>query len=328
MGGSQTLSNALRTVILSFSHDRMVTYKLRNWRTYNKALVNRGDISLWFEEKELLSWYSTAEADGRGRKPTYSDNCIALILTLKEVFHLTYRAVQGFVRGLLKRNGIEFSVPDYSTLSRRAGVLKVSLRNTPKKVTDIVIDSTGLKIYGEGEWKMRTHGKGKRRTWRKLHIAVCPDTHMVIAHQLTLASVHDDSVLPELVKDVDEAKRIYTDGAYVSKMCFDAIVKTKAKAVIPIRSGTSKVQRNPSSGQQERNRLVDEIAKAGGRAQWKKTSGYHKRSLVETAMFRIKTIFGGKLANRTLKNQTTEAAIRLNALNKMTAYGMPESYAA
>jgi hypothetical protein len=306
----------------------MVTYKLRNWRTYNKALVNRGDISLWFEEQELLSWYSTAEADGRGRKHTYSDSCIELILTLKAVFRLTYCAVQGFVRGLLKRNGFELSIPDFSTLSRRAGSLKVALKNAPQKVTDIVVDSTGLKIYGEGEWKMRTHGKGKRRTWRKLHIAVCPDTHMVIAHQLTLATVHDDSMMSELLKEIPEAKRVYADGAYVGKKCFDAIAKCRAKAVIPIRSGTSKVQTDPSPGQQERNQLVDEIAKAGGRVQWKKTSTYHKRSLVETVMFRIKTIFGGKLANRTLKNQTTEAAIRLNALNTMTAFGMPDSYAA
>lgn len=192
--------------------------------------------------------------------------------------------------------------------------------------TDLVVDSTGLKIYGEGEWKMRTHGKQKRRTWRKLHLAVNPDGMTVIALELTEANVHDDSVMPDLLRDQSISGKVYADGAYISKSCFDSIVATGGQASIALRTGTGLVNKNPSPGQALRNKLIQEIRTAGGKIQWKKISGYHKRSLAETQMFRFKTILGGGLSNRLFANQVNEAKIKALILNKMTVLGMPESY--
>jgi hypothetical protein len=145
----------------------------------------------------------------------------------------------------------------------------------------------------------------------------------VVSMELTLAEVHDDSVMPILMKDQKNVEHVYADGAYISKNCFDSIAKTGGKAVIPIRSGTGLVQKNPSPGQIRRNEIVREIWAAGGRKAWKKKSDYHRRSLVETQMYRFKTILGPKLSNRTLKNQIAEAKIKVFILNQMTQLGMP-----
>src|SRR3990167_8136448 len=128
--------------------------------------------------------------------------------------HLTLRATQGFLEGLISLLGLKLQVSHYSRFSRRAGDLNIqlaALTKSKRKPTDIVIDSTGLKIYGEGEWKMRTHGKQKRRTWRKYHVAINPATHEVMAVELTEANVHDSMQMENLLSGMEAVGKVYAD---------------------------------------------------------------------------------------------------------------------
>jgi len=304
-----------------------LSYRIKNWSIYNRSLINRGNLTLWFSDDVVQSWYSTLQTKKRGRRFTYSDACIEVALTLRSLFQFPLRSTQGFLEGLVTMLGINLKVPHYSRLSRRAADLQIDLTKKIKKAEklDLVIDSTGLKIYGEGEWKMRTHGKQKRRTWRKYHVAVNPKDHQVIEIILTEANVHDATVLPDLLKNIDSIGTLYGDGAYTFKSGFDAIAAKNGKAKVPLRTGTSLVKNKLSPGQALRNEIVKEIRKSGGKTRWKKTSGYHLRSLVETHMFRLKTILGNKLNSRLMNNQKTEARIRSKILNQMSSLGMPIS---
>ena len=308
---------------------KKIAYRVRNWKDYNRNLINRGNLTIWFSDDAIKSWYHKPQKSRkRGRSHIYSDTYIELALTLRSLFRLTLRATQGFLEGLISLLGLKLQVSHYSRLSRRAGDLNIQLTEfakTSRKPTDIVIDSTGLKIYGEGEWKMRTHGKQKRRTWRKYHVAINPETHEVMAVELTEANVHDSNVLPDLLSAQKKVGKVYADGAYTFKKNFDAIAKSGGTPFIPVRCGTTLMKKNPSAGEELRNKLLQDIWEAGGRSEWKKTSGYHRRSLVETHMCRLKTIIGGMLRGRTMVNQKVEAAIMAKILNKMTALGMPKS---
>jgi hypothetical protein len=305
-----------------------LSYRLRNWSQYNRALINRGNLTLWISEDVAAGWYAVRKPQDRGRPFTYSNAYIELALTLRTRFQLPLRSAQGFLEGLTQLMKLELKIPHYTQLSRRAGDLLIEIRRQPREgKLDLVIDSTGFKIYGEGEWKMRTHGKQKRRTWRKFHVAVDPDTHEVVAMELTEANVHDSEAMPDLMKGLENQNlgNVYGDGAYPTPKSLDAITEAGGHAVIPPRSGTCIVKKNPSPGERQRNRLVRERRAAGGKKAWKKLSGYHRRSLVETHMFRQKIILGDRLHNRCFKNQRTEARIRASILNRMTALGMPQS---
>lgn len=229
------------------------------------------------------------------------------------------------MEGMVHLLGLELQVAHYSRLSRRAAALSIDLLNNKKTVTDLVIDSTGLKVYGEGEWKVRTHGPQKRRIWRKYHVAVDPDSHEVVAVELTQAHVHDGHVVEKLLSNQTQIGKVYGDGAYSFKQSLDPIADRGGTPLIAIRRGTSLVKKTPSSGEVLRNQLVKDIWASGGQNKWKKTSGYHLRSLVETHMFRLKTILGGVLRSRKFEHQVTEARIMAKILNKMTSLGMPES---
>ena len=255
---------------------------------------------------------------------------IELALTLRTLFRFSLRATQGFLEGLVSLLGLNLQISHYSRLSRRAANLDIQLSRLKKQgktPTDIVIDSTGLKIYGEGEWKTRIHGKQKRRTWRKYHVAVNPESHEVIALELTKSNVHDCTVVPVLLSKQKNLGKVYADGAYPFKKSLDAIAESGGTPVIPLRSGTGLVKKNPSKGELLRNQLVLDFRQPGGKRIWKKTSGYHRRSLAETHMFRLKTILGSSLRGRKFENQKTEAYLMAKILNKMAKLGMPESYA-
>lgn len=306
-----------------------ITYRVRNWKDYNRSLINRGNLTIWFSEDAVKGWYQKpAKRKQRGRSFTYSNSTIELALTLRLLFHFSLRATQGFLEGLLMLLGVKLEVMSYSQMSRRASDLNLQLKKLKKagkSPTDLVVDSTGLKVFGEGEWKVRTHGKQKRRAWRKYHVSINPDSHEITAVELTEANVHDGQVLSLLLSEQKNLGNIYADGAYFSKQNFDAIATVKGKPFIPVRSGTGLVKQNPSPGQLLRNQLLQDIWKAGGKISWKKTSGYHRRSLVETHMSRLKTILGGSLSSRQFQNQKTEAILMANILNQMTWLGMPVS---
>ncbi|MEJ6180222.1 IS5 family transposase [Escherichia coli] len=230
-------------------------FKITNWPTYNKALINRGSITFWLDDEAIQAWYESATPSSRGRPQRYSDLAITTVLVIKRVFRLTLRAAQGFIDSIFSLMNVPLRCPDYSCVSRRAKSVNVSFKTpTRGEIAHLVIDSTGLKVFGEGEWKVKKHGQERRRIWRKLHLAVDSKTH-----------------------------------------------------------------------ETDRNRAVANQRMTGSNARWKWTTDYNRRSIAETAMYRVKQLFGGSLTLRDYDGQVAEAMALVRALNKMTKAGMPES---
>ena len=298
-------------------------YRIRNWTDYNRALVSRGSLTLWIDTRSTDTWLDHSCPGRRGRRRTYTDAAILCALLLREAYHLPLRSTQGLVSSVLKLMHLRLPSPHYSTLSRRARSLELSL-TAPEKIRHLVIDSSGLKLYGEGEWKVRTHGKDKRRTWRKLHIAMDASRQQITSAIITDKDELDRHLLPVLLKHTEaEIKAVCADGAYDFEQCYRAIKDGAAVPLIPPRQDAVVRGKSPF---EQRDENVREIKKLG-RERWKKASGYHRRSLVECAFFRLKTIFSDKLKSRSVERQQVEAELRCLALNRMTRLGMPESYA-
>ncbi len=178
-------------------------YRVHNWSNYNKSLINRGRITLWLNEEAIEGWYTNSLTGKRGASDTYSDLAIITCLMIRAVFNLPLRATQGYIDSLFILMGVSLKCPDYSRLSRRGQMLDVPLPfNRSQNGIDIVVDSSGLKIYGEGEWKVRTHGASKRRTWRKMHLGIELKSQKVVAAALSTNDVADDEVLPDLLEPV------------------------------------------------------------------------------------------------------------------------------
>ena len=307
---------------------RKELYRVKNWSEYERALVQRGSISFWLSDDLEKTWLYVGEKQ-RGSQFDYSDKAIEIMLTLKEVFHLTNRGVEGFVRSLFGMMKIDLPVPDHSTLSKRGKTLKVKLSKKASGSLNLVLDSTGLKIYGEGEWKVRKHGYSKRRTWRKLHLGADPDSGEIQAVLLTENNISDDAVVQDMLAQIEQILlSCAADGAYDKRKVYDALNghSPDVDILIPPRKNARIWQHGNSKKERlKRDENLRYIRKYG-RKQWKQESGYHIRSLAETIMFRLKIIFGDKLSARLLETQSTQALIRCLALNKMTQLGMPESY--
>jgi len=303
-------------------------YRVQNWSEYDKALVQRGSITFWMSNDFEKTWLHTGEKQ-RGSQFDYSDQAILVMLTVKEVFHLTNRGVEGFVRSLFRMMKINLPVPDHTTLSKRGKDLKVNLPKKSSQSLNIVMDSTGLKIYGEGEWKVRMHGVSKRRTWRKLHVGANPEDGEIQAVILTENSVSDDAAVEVLLEQIQqEIANFAADGAYDKRKVYDGLNahSPDVNILIPPRKNARIWKHgNTQAERLKRDENLRSIRKYG-RKEWKKNSGYHVRSLAETTMFRLKTIFGDDLSARLLETQTTQALVRCAALNKMTHLGMPQSY--
>jgi Transposase DDE domain len=299
-------------------------YRIRNWRDYNKALVRRGSLTLWIDTHSTDTWLDHDTPRRRGRRRRYTDCAILCALQLREVYHLPLRATQGLVRSILHLMDVELPAAHYSTLSRRARRLTLSLPPAQRKIKHLVIDSSGLKVYGEGEWQVRTHGKAKRRTWRKLHIAMDAETHQLTAASITDKELLDRNAMAELLEQTaGDIERVCADGAYDFEQCYRAIKRREAIPLIPPRSDAVRRGKSPFEHRDENLKMIRKV----GRKQWKRKSGYHRRSLVEGAFFRLKTIFSDRLRSRLMETQRTEAKLRCLAMNRMTRLGMPQSYA-
>jgi IS5 family transposase len=303
-------------------------YRVKNWSEYEKALVQRGSITFWLSDDFEQVWLYVGEKQ-RGSQFEYSDKSIEIMLTIKEVFHLTNRGVEGFVRSLFAMLNSHLPVPDHSTLSKRGKMLKVKLPRKTKESLNLVLDSTGLKIYGEGEWKVRKHGYSKHRTWRKLHVGANPDNGEIQVVVLTENGISDDAVVKDMLAQIEQTLlSCAADGAYDKRRVYNALNNhsPEVEILIPPRKNARIWQHGNSKEERlKRDENLRYIRKHGRKA-WKEDSGYHIRSLAETIMFRLKTIFGDKLSARLLETQMTQALIRCLALNKMTHLGMPESY--
>ena len=292
-------------------------YKVRNWQAYNIGLKHRGSITLWLSESAQSEWKAATKTISRGRPRLYSDISIITCLTIRKVFHLGLRQCEGFIASLFKSMKLDLPVPDYTILCRRAAKLAIQLPvHRPSGPIDIVVDSTGLKVYGEGEWKVRKHGAGKHRTWMKLHLAIDSSNQQVQACELTTNAVDDAEVVEGLLTAIGPAIDSFTgDGAYDKTKVRKPLYGATIKQIIPPQHNA--VQ---SKGDKDFLRSRDEAVstiKAKGRKEWKVEVGYHKRSLAETAMFRYKTIIGAGLQSRKLENQKAEAIISCTIINQM-----------
>lgn len=295
---------------------------VRNWREYNESLVARGSITFWFSEEALANWYHENGAGKRGRPFTYSDRAMETFLSIRELLRLPYRQTEGFVRGMLALVADGLNVPDFTSAAKRAAKLGITLPVLPRQGhVDVVLDSTGLKVFGEGEWKVRQHGPSRRRTWRKLHLAIDPDTQEIVAEVLTTNAGHDGDQAAALLDEVPgKISSVTADGGYDQWKVYETIEQRGARPKIAPRRN-AKIKRHalsagPRLARDETIRMIRRV----GRKNWKKRIGYHCRSLVETAVFRLKTIFGPRLKNRKLPNQRTEARLRCKILNYFTQF--------
>ena len=301
------------------------TYKTTNWAEYNAALKRRGSLTIWFDPQ--MAW-EAAPSGKRGRQQAYSDAAIQTCLTLKVVFGMALRQTTGFVESLLELASLDWLVPDFSTLSRRQKTLTVSIScRKSSEPLHLLIDSTGIKVEGDGEWHARKHGPSKRRQWRKLHIAVNEETLEIRAIEVTGAGVGDAPMLPELLSQIPPDEDIATvtaDGAYDTRKCHDTIAKRGAAATIPPRKN-AKPWKPDTEGAIVRNEAL-RACNRFGRALWKRWTGYHRRSRVETKMRCVKLLGDGIMA-RELDRQVAELQIRADVLNRFTALGIPKTVA-
>jgi hypothetical protein len=305
---------------------RKGTYKITNWSKYNESLVQRGSVTFWFNEEVISQWRHANPMPKRGHPFVFSDVAIECLLTLREAFQLPYRQTEGLGRSLVQLMEAEIEIPDYTSLAKRASSLGIVLEvRKHRGPIDVVVDSTGLKVFGEGEWKMRKHGKSKRRTWRKLHLAVNPDTHEIVAETLTENSCDDASQVNPLLDQVpNKTKAFYGDGAYDKWKVYQTLDKRGTTAIIPPQRNAKIAQHgNSRSRPLSRDEAIRQIRRRG-RSRWKQDVGYHRRSLSETAMYRMKCCFGDHLKNRLTPNQQAEARMRCKILNKFTTLGLPQ----
>ena len=296
-------------------------YSTLNWSSYNAALLRRGSLTVWFDPS--TPWQAAAPAK-RGAQPAYSNAVIQACLTVKVLFGLPLRQTTGFVASLMKLAGLDWPVPDFSTLCRRQKTLAVQLpyRGSGGALR-LLIDSTGIKVRGEGEWHARKHGGAKRRVWRKVHLAVDAATLEVRAVEITGSGVGVAPMLPGLLSQIsadEPITSVTTDGAYDSRACRDAIANRGAEAIVPPRRNAKPWKRD-SPGAASRNEALRAI-KRFGRTLWRRWSGYHRRSRVETKMNCMK-LLGQRLAARDFDRQIAELQVRVAILNRFTALGIP-----
>ncbi|MCP4306674.1 MAG: IS5 family transposase [bacterium] len=313
-----------------FNHARrhkfeIAKYRVSNWRDYEAGLRRRGDVTLWISESAISGWVTSP-----GKRGIYSRLAIETSLAPRLVFGLALRQTEGFVASLLKLMELDLPVPDHTTLSRRGPGLELVERKVLKKgALDIIVDSTGLRIHGPGEWLGARHGGEHRRQWRKLHLGLNPDTSDLVAWELTGNDVADPATLPDLLDQVDGRIGIFlADGAFDGEATYNLLIQRTQglplpEVVVPPRAG-SVGRSGPTSAHGQSDRHIATIAEHG-RMSWQKSSGYNRRALVEAAISRYKRIIGGQLRARSLPAQKAEVAVSVRVLNKMAETGMPDT---
>lgn len=320
--------------------------KITNWREYNKTLAKRGDFTFFLNiaiQKHALE--KPANLHTRGHQLEYSDELIKLILTYREIYHLSLRQAVSFTASLVYRFGYQCKMPNYATLSRRAAQLHIDIlpfeyylyRREP---IVFLVDSSGFKICGEGEWFRKKHGTHKPREWQETHVGVDYTSRLVLSFINTRNNVHDNTELIPLLMAADKnaglmgvnrkLDTIIGDGAYENHLNYHLAEDLQATFIAPpAKNATINVkiaheQTTDVPGWEARNRVIEAIEKCGGIEKWKELVGYHRRSLVENTFFRVKSIFGDKMMNRTERNRCTEQALRFMILNHFTMLGLPK----
>lgn len=300
-------------------------YKLKNWSNYNQSLKKRGQITFWLSDDVKSGWYY--EGDQKpGGEIKYSDSAIEFCLIIRHLFGLAYRQTEGFVEDLFKLASIDLEVASYTQLQRRSGNLAIDIRirKGSKENLTVVIDSTGLKVYGEGEWKVRKHGWNKHRTWRKMHMGSDGSDLEILSVVLTGNDIDDGSAGVEVMDQIEETvDRVAGDGAYDKRPFICSLHPEICQLIPPQSNAVIAKDKHPLLKQRDQTiRRIKEV----GREDWKKESGYHIRSLSEVNMYRYKKIFTHELKARKPKYETTEVKLKCKILNAFVEIGMPVSY--
>jgi hypothetical protein len=303
-------------------------YRVRNWGAYDRALQERGSLTVWVTPEAVAAWHPLPTGK-RGRTRRYSDLAIETGHLLRLAFGRPWRQTEGLLRSILTLLGVSLTVPDHTTFSRRS--IGLSLATAWKQTAEpvhVVIDSTGLKVYGAGEWHVEKHGERDRRTWRKLHVAVDADNGEILASELTTKDMGDLSMVGPLLDQIQSPLASVTaDGAYDAEPVYRVIAERQSQplpaVIIPPRvtAVPSSVTGTPPSLRDQHIYMIQEK----GRRAWQKAVSYGKRALVETAMFRYQTLIGPQLRARALITQKIEARVACSVIHRMTQLGRPVS---
>ncbi len=298
-------------------------YRVGNWPEYERALVQRGDVTLWLSADVIDAW-KPAPSGRRGAQRKFSDQAIETALTLRLVFRLPLRQAEGFLRSVLSLMNVNLEAPDHTTLSRRSQNLDVRFHLVPaNEPIHLIVDSSGLAIFGEGKWAAVKHGRCGTRGWKKLHLGV-DRSGVIVAQALTERNVDDATTAINLIEAVDgDIASVTADAAYDTIAFYDAASARGATVVVPPTKTATVSRRRPRSG--ARDRTIKQVKEIGRRL-WKKVSGYQRQARVENAFFRYKSIIGAGLRARTPGGRAAEARLACNVLNQMTDLGRPASY--
>jgi DDE family transposase len=305
--------------------------KVTNWPAYDASLRQRGSLTIWFSDEAITSWRAEPRTT-RGGQPWYSELAILTALTLRAVFRLAYRQTEGLIGSLMRLLGLDLPVPDHTTLSRRAATLEVPRPrsgSSPDAGRDaepvhLLVDSTGLKLCGPGEWLIEKHGSRTRRSWRQLHLGVDADTGQIVAAALTGREVDDGAQVGPLLDQVTGPVASVTgDGAYDQDGVYTSVGERhpEAAVIVPPRA-TAVPSQTAESEPTQRDRHLQLIAKRGRRA-WQKASGYTKRARAEAVIGRWKQVIGDRLRAHTEERRATEMDVAVHVLNRMLELGRP-----
>jgi hypothetical protein len=301
-------------------------FRIENWPAYDAALRDRGDLTIWVTPAALAAWHPPRIGQ-RGRSPTYSDAAIETGTMLRLAFGRPWRQTEGLLRSVARLMNLEIGIPDHTTLSRRSVAMPLAMDLARAKGPVLSTTTcTGLKVHGAGEWQQAKHGRRARRSWRKLHLAVDPDTGEILACELTDKDVGDPTQVEPLLDQITgDIGSLTADGAYDGEPVYRAVAERapEADVIIPPRA-TAKLGVQANQAPTQRDRHIQTIARRGRRG-WQRATGYGRRSLVETAMFRYKTLIGRRLRARSLLAQKAEARTGCAVINRMTHLGMPVS---
>jgi hypothetical protein len=257
-------------------------HQVTNWAEYDASLRQRGSLTVWFTEEAIAAWCAEPRTT-RGGQSHYSSLAIRTALTLRAVFRLALRQTEGLIGSILQLLGLDLAVPDHSTLSRRAETLEVPRPIPRTGPVHLLVDSTGLRLCGPGEWLVEKHGTQRRRSWRKLHIGVDAESGQILASELTSHDVEDGSQVEPLLDQITGPLASVTgDGAYDQAGIYGTVAERhpEADVIVPPRS-TAVLSEDVEATPTQRDRHLQSIAEHG-RMGWQKRSGYSRRALVET----------------------------------------------
>src|SRR5829696_3113133 len=297
-------------------------YRVTNWPAYDRALQRRGSLTVWMTPEALAAWHPP-RTGRRGRSRAYSDIAIETGHLLRLAFGRPWRQTEGLLRSLASLLGLSIGVPDHTTFSRRSPGLALATalaRAQADGPVHVVIDATGLKVYGAGEWRVEKHGERGKRTWRKLHLAIDPSTGEILASELTSHDEGDASQVGPLLEQIPgPLTSVTADGAYDGEPVYRAVAERQpdppVAVIIPPRA-TATLSAAAGTTPSQRDQPIQMI-RDKGRLGWQKTVGYGRRSLAETAISRYKTVIGRGLRARTLPAQKTEARVGCAVLNRV-----------